>query len=215
MPAVRQPTILVSRDTVINRGDQSARIIPWRSQARGNAPMVVASPLAGRMPQNLFLDGQPHNIPNSENRPDPVGYNSVTPVTHIVARGGTAGVGGLTREPDDISQRVTRNYQQIRDPHHYAKILAEQSGFSVPTTAGGVLCLPEPDGQRAYLAVRNTSATANVYLAFGNVPTTQSVLRLTANQIFLWDTTVPQGDMYAIADAASATISFAYSNLQY
>lgn len=216
MPAVRQPTILVSRDTVVNRGDSVGVIVPIRNFSRGTGPAMFARPRAGKMPQNLFLSGDPANIPNSENRPEPVGYNAITPVTHIAAKAvqGQPGVGVLSRDVG-ASSKVSKTYQSIRDPHHYAKILTEQSAFSVPTTAGGVLCLPEPDGVRAYLAVRNTSATANVYLAFGNTPTTQSVLRLTANQIFLWDTSVPQGDMYALADAASATISFAFANLNY
>lgn len=87
-----------------------------------------------------------------------------------------------------------------------------ESSANVSTTQSALI-LTTPQGRRNMLAFRNTSATANIYLGFGSAATTNNVFRITPNGMMLFDTVVPQDDIYVIADAVSATLSFAYSNI--
>lgn len=64
---------------------------------------------------------------------------------------------------------------------------------------------------RNLLIMRNTSATANIYVNFGNNATTASIVRLAVNEVFMWDIVPPQDDIYAIADAAGGQLSVAVS----
>lgn len=98
----------------------------------------------------------------------------------------------------------------VNDAHRYANLRGEVV-VSVPTTAGGSLVLVAPDVRRNMLFIRNSSATANLYIAFGLQASTNSILYLTPNQMVLFDTVVPQDDIWAIADAASAQITIAFS----
>jgi hypothetical protein len=100
----------------------------------------------------------------------------------------------------------------IQDAHRYADVRGDLV-TTVPQTAGGVLVLSAPDTLRNFLAIRNSSTTANLYLSFGNQATTNSTFRLTPNQIMLLDTVVPQDDLYAVADDTDGQISVAFSNL--
>jgi hypothetical protein len=63
------------------------------------------------------------------------------------------------------------------------------------------------------LGFRNTSATSgeNIFIGFGRNATTNSWLRLTPGTIVLFDTVVPQDDLYVIAEAGSPTLSYIYS----
>lgn len=98
----------------------------------------------------------------------------------------------------------------VNDAHRYAELRGEVV-VAVPTTAGGVLVLAAPDVRRNMVMIRNSSATANLYLSFGIQPTTASILYLTPNQIVLFDTVVPQDDIWALADAAGGQVSLAFS----
>lgn len=100
----------------------------------------------------------------------------------------------------------------VFDAHRYAYLRGEIV-MAVPTTAGGVLVLAAPDVLRNTLMIRNSSATANLYIAFGTQATVNSILYLTPNQIVLFDTVVPQDDVWALGDAAAAQITLAFSTV--
>jgi hypothetical protein len=98
----------------------------------------------------------------------------------------------------------------IRDPHHYANIV---TALCSPGNGVSAKFLDAPTNKRNYLALRNNSATANIYIEFDRDASTHSVIRLTPNTMVLFDVVVPQNDIYAIADAASAELSYGYSTI--
>jgi hypothetical protein len=99
----------------------------------------------------------------------------------------------------------------VRDSHHYAMLFGQ-------TTAPGANVsskfLDQPTGKRNLLMMRNSSASANVYVEFSKDATLTSVLRLVPNQMVLFDTVVPQDDLYALADAVGAVLSYSYSTIR-
>ena len=98
----------------------------------------------------------------------------------------------------------------VRDPYHFAQV------FSQTTTPGNGVSskfLDQPPTKRNLLMLRNASAAANIYIEFAKDATTNSVLRLTPNTMILFDTVVPQDDLYAIADAAGAVLAFGFSTI--
>jgi len=102
---------------------------------------------------------------------------------------------------------------EIFDAHHYATI---NGSFvtAVTNAAPGVLVLSQPDSLRNLMLIRNSSATANLYIEFGSQATVASALKLAPDQIALFDTVVPQDDVYALADAAGGQISIQFSNIE-
>ena len=99
--------------------------------------------------------------------------------------------------------------EPIRDAHHYAQMIS--LAVNVATTSAKFL--DQPPTKRNILMLRNNSASANIYVEFGKDATTNSVLRITPNTVILFDVVVPQDDLYAIADAASAVLSFSFSTI--
>jgi hypothetical protein len=97
----------------------------------------------------------------------------------------------------------------VSDAHHYAK-LNGSIGYTIGLSSA--LTLAEPVNKRNFLALRNNSVTANIYVEFGSDASLTSVFRLTPNTMILFDTVVPQDDIFAIADAASAFLSVTFSN---
>jgi hypothetical protein len=71
--------------------------------------------------------------------------------------------------------------------------------------------LDQPIGKRNTLAFRNASVTQIIFIGFGGNATTSSWLRITPGMIVLFDTVVPQDDLYVISDAASGVLAYAYS----
>lgn len=103
---------------------------------------------------------------------------------------------------------------EIIDPHRYGRLNGEQT-IAVAAASPGTQVLTEPDERRNMLMMRNASTTANIYVAFGNLATTQSIIVLAPGIMILFDTVVPQDDVYAIADAASAFLTVAQSVIPY
>lgn len=98
----------------------------------------------------------------------------------------------------------------VFDEHRYARLGGGQS--YVLSATDSTLVLPESDTLRNFLGFRNTSAAANVFIDFGNAATAASAwLRLEPNQIVLLDTVVPQDTVFAIADAAPASLVVIFS----
>lgn len=98
----------------------------------------------------------------------------------------------------------------VRDLHRYATLNGDLL-VAVTNAAGGNLVLSAPDTLRNFLMIRNSSATANIYISFGNNASLSSVLMLAAGTIILFDTVVPQDDVYALADAAAGFVTVAQS----
>jgi hypothetical protein len=100
--------------------------------------------------------------------------------------------------------------QKTIEDHRYATII--DISQAVSSTVSGQI-IDKPNGRRNFLLIRNASATANIYIGFGKAATTLSTLLLSPGQIATFDSVVPQDDVFAIADAVSAIICYAYSNI--
>jgi hypothetical protein len=81
--------------------------------------------------------------------------------------------------------------------------------ITVGTTS--VKFLDAPIGKRNMLGFRNASATQVLYIDFNSQATTGSWLAIQPGILVLFDSVVPQDDLYVIADAAGATLAYAYS----
>lgn len=113
-----------------------------------------------------------------------------------------------------VQRRVNRlTATQINDPHHYATFNGESIVPIALAADGGNLVLSAPDGVRNGLILRNSSATANVFVAFGNNASLQSVLSLAPGVMILFDVVVPQDDVFAVADAVAAFLTVAQAVL--
>lgn len=96
----------------------------------------------------------------------------------------------------------------IRDQYRYASLISVS--LTVGTT--GVKFLDAPVGKRNFLGFRNASAgTQIIYIDFQGFASTSSWLALQPNTIVLFDTCVPQDDLYALSSAASGVLSYVYS----
>lgn len=97
----------------------------------------------------------------------------------------------------------------VNDAHRYAFLRGEI--VAAVNNGSSLLILAQNDVRRNMMLVRNSSATANLYISFGTQATLNSPLYLTPNQMVLFDTVVPQDDVYAYGDAAGAQITLAFS----
>ena len=70
--------------------------------------------------------------------------------------------------------------------------------------------LDAPIGKRNMLGFRNAGAT-NLYIDFNANATTGSWLALASGVLLLFDSVVPQDDLYVISDAAGGILAYAYS----
>jgi hypothetical protein len=113
----------------------------------------------------------------------------------------------------DAAVQTTTNFPgysstvAITDPYRFSSIV----DLSIITTTNSVKFLDQPIGKRNTLAFRNASVTQIIYIGFGGNATTSSWLQLTPGMIVLFDTVVPQDDLYVISDAASGVLAYAYS----
>ena len=131
------------------------------------------------------------------------------PVLNNTPGGGNAPPGTLIAPPSVSPVAGSMDPVSMRDLHHYAQVIG--LNFSIATTSAKFL--DQPPTRRNLLMLRNNSATANIYIDFGKDATTNSTLRITPNTVILFDTVVPQDDLYAIADAASAFLSVSFSTI--
>ena len=83
--------------------------------------------------------------------------------------------------------------------------------FSVDTVSTPII--QRPSNIRNFLYLRNSSATAIVYVEFGANATLQSAIRLDVNEQLILDAVVLQDDVSAIADAANAFLSVMVSTV--
>ncbi len=97
------------------------------------------------------------------------------------------------------------------EAHRYASVI--QGTYNAQTTADPNPFITESNSKRNYLMFRNTAAAggANIYISFGTPAATNVPLVLTPGQLILFDTVVPQDDIYALADTGVATLAYGYS----
>lgn len=94
--------------------------------------------------------------------------------------------------------------------HRYAKLNGEIL-FPCSTVSG--LAAAAPTTYRNMLLLRNTDATDTIFVAFGSDATLQSVLALEPGVQVLFDTVVPQDDIFAIASANAPILAVAFSTI--
>lgn len=158
-------------------------------------PLDYTSDLAGfRHPQ--FLEGAPHRLPGVVRGP-------LSNFINAPAGSALAPTSGVLMPP--------ATQTGVFDPHHYAQV--NSTSIPVPTTATQTPFLTQPATLRNMLAMRNPNATANIFIDFGQSASALSTIRIAPGQTLLFDEVVPQDDLYCFADAAAATLSFAYSNI--
>lgn len=99
----------------------------------------------------------------------------------------------------------------VREYYRYASLQDLQ--VTVGTTS--FKFLDAPIGKRNFLGLRNSSTGGqSIYIGFGRDANVNSWLVLTAGTIVLFDTVCPQDDLYTVATAAAAVLSYAYSTFQ-
>lgn len=78
------------------------------------------------------------------------------------------------------------------------------------------ILIPQSAQKRNLLMLRNSSPAAEiVFVSFNTTATTGSVIRLTVNQILLFDTVVPQDDVHVVSDTATGRVSYGFSTLPF
>lgn len=128
-----------------------------------------------------FLTPAPHNLPK---RTDP---------------GTTTQSAGITQ----IGEAVP-----IRDNYRYASLVT--ASLIVGTSSNKFL--DQPIGKRNFLSFRNASTAGQIiYIEFNSQATVSSWLALAAGTLVLFDTVVPQDDLYVISSAAGGQLAYAYS----
>jgi len=96
----------------------------------------------------------------------------------------------------------------IRENYRYASLVT--AGLTLTTTA--IKFLDQPIGKRNFLSFRNASTGGQIiYIDFNSQATANSWLALAAGTLILFDTVVPQDDLYAISSAAGGQLAYAYS----
>lgn len=108
-----------------------------------------------------------------------------------------------------VTSDVESSVINVAESYRYASII--DLVFTTSTTS--VKFLDSPIGRRNLLGFRNNSGTAgeNIFIGFGRDATLNSWLRLTPGTIILFDTVVPQDDLYAISETGTPNLGYIYS----
>ncbi len=99
----------------------------------------------------------------------------------------------------------------VKEAHRYAQI---NGSVVFNITTDSQLILQSPQNYRNMLILRNVAGVP-VNLDFGRDADANSVIQLVAGGILLFDTVVPQDDVYAIGIGGTATLSVGFSNLNF
>lgn len=105
------------------------------------------------------------------------------------------------------AQPIAGDTFNVRENYRYASLITVS--LTVGTTS--IKFLDQPIGKRNFLGFRNASSTQNLYIEFNGTATTGSWLALAPGALVVFDTVVPQDDLYVIADGAGTTFAYAYS----
>ena len=130
-----------------------------------------------------YIPGRPHNLPLQ------------APQGNL----GTAAASTTQQAPGST------NPVAVSDAYRYASLV--DLNIAVSTTS--VKFLDQPIGKRNFLMLRNAGANA-IYIGFGGAASANSTVSLAAGALLLFDTVVPQDDLYVVGAGAS-TLCYAYS----
>lgn len=131
--------------------------------------------------QPQYLPPSPHNLPV---RPDPGAFANTT---QTLASGNTV---------------------DTREVYRYASVVT----VSLNVGATSIKFLDAPIGKRNFLGFRNASTGGQIlYIEFNAQATTGAWLAITQGTLVLFDTVVPQDDLYVISSAAGGVLAYAYS----
>lgn len=110
--------------------------------------------------------------------------------------------------PNTTQTISTGQTVDTRETYRYASVVTVS--LNVSTTS--IKFLDAPIGKRNFLGFRNASPGAQIlYIDFNATATTGAWLALTAGTLVLFDTVVPQDDLYVISSAAGGVLAYAYS----
>jgi hypothetical protein len=101
----------------------------------------------------------------------------------------------------------------VREAHRYAMI---NGSIVVETNANtSILVLAAPQNYRNFLLLRNASALGTILVDFGREASQFSPLSLAPGAVVLFDTVVPQDDVYALSTSVTPQLSVAFSNINF
>jgi len=103
------------------------------------------------------------------------------------------------------------NSTAVREAHRYAQI---NGSVVFAITTASQLVLAAPQNYRNMLILRNVSGFP-INIDFGRDADTNSPIQLVANGVLVFDTVVPQDDIFAIGIGGTATLSMGFSNLNF
>lgn len=130
-----------------------------------------------------YIPGRPHNLPLQA----PQGNLG-------------AGAGSTTQQAPGSSNPVA-----VSDAYRYASLV----DLNIVVGTDSVKFLDQPIGKRNFLLLRNAGAAA-IYIGFGGAASVNSTVQLAAGALLLFDTVVPQDDLY-VAGAGASVLCYAYS----
>lgn len=118
----------------------------------------------------------------------------------------------LPARPDpavDVTADFGRGETLVSEPYRYASIV----DLTFVTSTTSIKFLDQPIGKRNILGFRNVSTTAGeiIFIGFGRDASTESWLQLQPGQITLFDTVVPQDDLYARSALGTPVLAYIYS----
>lgn len=99
----------------------------------------------------------------------------------------------------------------VREAHRYAQI---NGSVVFNITTASQMILPAPQNFRNMLILRNVAGNP-INLDFGRDADANAPVQLVAGGILLFDTVVPQDDIYAVGIGGTATLSVGFSNLNF
>jgi len=99
----------------------------------------------------------------------------------------------------------------VREAHRYAQI---NGSVVYAITTQSQLVLPAPQNFRNMLILRNVAGNP-INLDFGRDADANAPIQLVAGGILVFDTVVPQDDIFAIGIGGTATLSMGFSNLNF
>jgi hypothetical protein len=104
-----------------------------------------------------------------------------------------------------------RDAAPVREAHRYAQV--NGSIVIALNAAEPILALTAPQNFRNMLMLRNSSG-AIIYVDFGREASLNSILSMPPGTTILFDTVVPQDDVYAFSPLG-ATLSIGFSNINF
>ena len=114
----------------------------------------------------------------------------------------------------DAAVQTTSNFPgyvdsvSVTEPYRFASFV----DLSIITSTTSVKFLDQPIGKRNTPGFRNASTASQViYIGFGGNATTGSWLQINPGTIVLFDTVVPQDDLYVISDVTAGILAYVYS----